>query len=483
MTAVGVSNRVRAAGAALLVLSLAAPAAAAELLDGGARRLGTKITYEVSDSGVDFRMVAAVLATSPGVQFEWYTTSPAAAVGIREVPAAALAGSRAHCECYRDEEWGVQGDETALWVSAAVLADLHGAGTAQFAFNERGGTVLPAPLTFQRLEGFETEVDGEAGVLPAVVATTPGGTTLWIHDDPADPLLLGVEGAWSLRVTSIRQRPDGKVGAFATVGGRRLHYVRIGSGPPVFVLHGGPGMEHYYFRPQLDALAEDWSVVYIDQPGHGLSERFPPSEPYTIAGAVAAVDGLRHALAYEKIALLGHSYGGFVSQLYALAHGRHLSALVLVDTAPSWEWNLEASRNIARHGDDLQRNLPRGLSDDERIRIQFPIYFDPPDRAASEAFMDRAILSYRPWRELAASQAFRTYDVRPRLGEIGVPTLVLVGEGDLITTPNQAAILHSGIAGARLLVFPETGHNPFLEEEAAFLSAVAGFLREATGVP
>ena len=209
-----------------------------------------------------------------------------------------------------------------------------------------------------------------------------------------------------------------------------------------------------------------------------MSERQPPSLKYTVQAAVDAVEGLRAALGLDTITLLGHSYGGFVSQLYAAQYPDRVARLILVDTAPSWGWGLEAAANIARYGTPDQRNPPRGLSDDERLRIMFPLYFSPQDKALSEAFLDRVILSPRPWFELPKTAAFRFFDMTEELGGIAAPTLVLVGEDDLITTPTQARKLADLLPNARLHIFAKTGHNPFVEETADFNRIVAEFLAE-----
>ena len=78
---------------------------------------------------------------------------------------------------------------------------------------------------------------------------------------------------------------------------------------------------------------------------------------------------------------------------------------------------------------------------------------------------------------LVASPEFQMFDMRPHHAEMRMPALVVVGENDLITTPNQARTIAAGIPGARLAVFPNTGHNPFVEETAAFNALVRDFLR------
>lgn len=464
------------AGAWMLLALPALPAAAQ---DGESfRRLGTKIVTEVRDGGFAFSMTANIVALDPALHVEWATSSPIAATGNRMIAAAALADSRVHCECYRGREWRVSNEQTAIWLSREILEDLRAGGETLFAFNETGNELTETPLRFLRRDRFELEIDGAPASLPAVVAVTGQGTEIWIHDHVDDPLLLAVNGAWSSRVTALRTRAPELIGNWVTVDGRKLHFLDRGTGKPVFVLHGGPGMEFAYFLPYLDGLEGHARLIYVDQPGHGLSERFPPGEPYTMAGAVAALDGLREALGIETVTLLGHSYGGMVSQLYALAHPDRVAALVLVDTLATPAWADDVEANFQRYGNPEQRNLPLGLSTEERFRIYFPLYFWPEDRAASEAFLDRAILSDEPQRQLTATRAFRAFDMRGDLAQITATTLVLVGERDLITTPAQARILHEGIPDSRLYVFPETGHNPFVEETAAFTRVVAAFLAE-----
>ena len=274
----------------------------------------------------------------------------------------------------------------------------------------------------------------------------------------------------------MRQRGDDEIGRWVSAGGAKLHIVERGQGLPLFVLHGGPGMESNYFRPYLEPLEAAFRVVYIDQPGQGLSERFAPSRPYTMPQAVEAIEALRVALGYDRIALLGHSYGGFVAQLYAQRFPQSLAALVLVDTAASADWNAEANANINRVATPEQRGLGLSLSDDERIRRVLALYFDPPDQARADAFMDKLISSPQAWRQLTATPEFQSFDMRPHHGSMRVPTLVVVGENDMITTPGQARTIAAGIPGARLEVFPRTGHNPFVEETAAFNALVRDFL-------
>lgn len=463
--------------AVCLLLALRALPAIAQ--DGeGFRKLGTKIVAEVQQDAIEYTFTANVVALKPQIHVEWAASSPIATTGNRMIGAAALATSHNYCECYQRREWRFSSEQTVIWLSREVLDALLTRGETPFSFNEVRNSLTETILRFLRRDRFELEINGAPASLPAIVAVTGNGTEFWIHDHVDDPLVLAVNGSWSSRVTAILTRATDRIGTWTSVNGRKLHYLDRGTGNPVFVLHGGPGMEFNYFLPYLDDLEANARLIYVDQPGHGLSERFPPNEAYTISGTVAALERLREILGLETITLLGHSYGGMVSQLYALAHPDRVAGLILVDTLATPEWIDDVRQNFQRYGNAEQRNPPRGLSVEEHLRIYFPLYFWPEDRAASNAFLDRAILSEEPRRQLNATREFRNFDMRGDLSRITAPTLVLVGERDLITTPAQARILHEGIAGSHLYVFPETGHNPFVEEPDEFAHVVATFLAE-----
>ena len=105
----------------------------------------------------------------------------------------------------------------------------------------------------------------------------------------------------------------------ARVNGTTLYYETIGQGTPMFIMHGGLGMDHSYFRPWLDALADQVTLVYYDHRANGRSERPANLDGVTHATWAADADALREHLGYDQILLFGHSYGGFLAQEYAFA--------------------------------------------------------------------------------------------------------------------------------------------------------------------
>src|SRR2546423_582095 len=102
--------------------------------------------------------------------------------------------------------------------------------------------------------------------------------------------------------------------------GYKLNVEELGSGFPLIVLHGGPGLDHSMFRPYLDSLDDDFRLLYVDERGQGRSERVDPA---TLSLDVFArdVDLLAEALGLDAFALLGHSFGALVTTLHATEIG------------------------------------------------------------------------------------------------------------------------------------------------------------------
>src|ERR671935_1628026 len=102
--------------------------------------------------------------------------------------------------------------------------------------------------------------------------------------------------------------------------GYGMNVEEVGSGFPVIVLHGGPGLDHSMFRPYLDPLGDEFRLLYVDERGQGRSERVDPA---TLSLEVFArdVDRLAEALGLEEFALLGHSFGAIVTTWHAIELG------------------------------------------------------------------------------------------------------------------------------------------------------------------
>lgn len=276
--------------------------------------------------------------------------------------------------------------------------------------------------------------------------------------------------------------------------GRRTWYRVVGdlaSGThPLLCLHGGPGSTHHYFAP-LGRLAGERAVVVYDQLGCGQSDR--PDVDWNLDVFLEELARLRSELALERVHLLGTSWGGMLALEHALSGAYGLTSLVLSSTLASAE---EWEREVSRLRDELPQRDREALElcdetgsydDPEYARLMRPFedrHFyrgsaRPPELERMQA--ERGAAVYRAmWgpNEWTLTGALRGWDVRDRLHELDLPTLVLRGRYDL-STPAIASTLVGGIRGAREVVLEESSHTPVLEETERYVEAVAAFVRGA----
>jgi proline iminopeptidase len=263
-----------------------------------------------------------------------------------------------------------------------------------------------------------------------------------------------------------------------------LFYLEVGEGLPCLVMHGGLGGDHSSLHPWLDPLGDVMRLVYYDHRGNGRSGR-PRSESITFEQLCADADALREHLGFEEIAVLGYSFGGFVALEYALRYPERISHLILLDTAPTFDYEEEIEANARRKGaTQEQLEALDASAEDEgeswRLwKVIEPLYFCTFDADLAERVMGKTVISVEAAD--AGDAIIEGWDLTPRLGEISAPTLILVGRDDFVCPPSQAKIMHEGIPNSELAVFENSGHFTHVEEPEAFFDAVRGWLRRSSG--
>jgi L-proline amide hydrolase len=265
-----------------------------------------------------------------------------------------------------------------------------------------------------------------------------------------------------------------------------------GSGAtPLLALHGGPGSTHHYFAP-LERLARERPVVLYDQLGCGKSDR-PADMEWSVAVFREEVEAVREQLGLDRIHLLGTSWGGMLAQEHVLSGAAGIVSLVLSSTVASIDQWAEEQRRLRdalppEVVEVLERHERAGTYDDPEYERAMDVYMDrhfyrgPKPRAELDRMhAERSVDVYRAMQgpnEWTPSGALRGWDVRPRLAEIDVPTLVVRGRFDMCTDP-IAATLVNGIRGAREAVLERSSHTPVLEETELYLDLVRAFFDEA----
>jgi proline-specific peptidase len=261
---------------------------------------------------------------------------------------------------------------------------------------------------------------------------------------------------------------------------------------PLLCLHGGPGVPHDYLEP-LAAMAETGRrVIFYDQLGCGNSSH--PHDPalWSIRLFVEELVAVRQALGLDRVHILGNSWGGMLAQAYALTQPAGLASLILHSTLPSsHQWVAEANRLRADLPPDVQATL---LQHEEAGTTDDPAY-----QEAMMVFYRRHLCRTEPWPECVVrafeklaedpevyhtmngpSEFYMTglikdWDIRGRLGEIRVPTLITSGRYDE-ATPLIAETIHRGIAGSEWVVFEQSAHLAHAEEPERYNRVLGDFL-------
>lgn len=255
--------------------------------------------------------------------------------------------------------------------------------------------------------------------------------------------------------------------------------------PVMFVLHGGPGCDHTYFRPWLHPLADSVQLVFIDHRGNGRSSRAEETT-YTIEQMADDVEALRRYLGLGPVLLLGQSFGGMVAQVFATRYPESVTKLLLANTTPSMQfWDAAQDEAAAMATPEQQAAIPALCNGEIQSQEAFdtwwevcmPLYFKHPDRLPVQIaeVEGRMTGAYEVANYMMANEIPK-YDVRPLLPEVTVPTLVLAGAKDWVTPVSQSVLIDSLLPDSTLVVFEESGHMPHIEENDAFLAAVRSFL-------
>jgi proline iminopeptidase len=268
-----------------------------------------------------------------------------------------------------------------------------------------------------------------------------------------------------------------------------LYVEVVGHGPPLLLMHGGPGLDHVSLTP-FRQLADRHTVVFYDHRCNGRSTGAPVTS-MTLENLTADADALREEFGFEGWAVLGHSFGGHVALEYALRYPARVSRLVLLDTAGDARWSQEnaaevlAGRGFSPKTVAVARRFYGGRIDPKdfvRAAIRLLPAYDHRFsllRLAREVAEGGWRVKARPEALTFGGQMMRGWSVMDRLGEIRVPTLVIAGRDDFLFPPESQALLAAGIPSARLHIIERAGHNPQAERPAATLAAVADFLAVA----
>lgn len=289
-----------------------------------------------------------------------------------------------------------------------------------------------------------------------------------------------------------RTRDVDTPGSYLAVSGGKIWYrvTGTGSGTPVILLHGGPGLSSFYLK-SLEALGDDRRVVRYDQLGSGKSDHVSDTTMFNVAHFVRELDSLRRFLGYDRVNLYGHSWGAILAVEYYRAYPEHVVSLTLASAAldiPAWHRN--SQRLLKTLPDSMQRAVK---ASEATGRFDTPGYqaavnefagryvWHTPVQADLDSIMSTAnddISNYMQGpSEFTVTGTMKDYDATGFLKQIRAPVLYTVGaddEADTTTVKGFAA----ATPGARVVVIPNAAHMTMWDNPTANLGAVRDFLRQ-----
>ena len=268
------------------------------------------------------------------------------------------------------------------------------------------------------------------------------------------------------------------VADMAEVNGANLYYEQIGSGPAILMMHGGLGLSHDYLRPYFDTLSDTHTIVYYDHFGNGRSDKPDDYADMDFARLVSDADALMTTLGHDTFTLIGHSFGGFIAQEFAVAHQDRLDGMILIGTAPVLDYSPSIGGSVEQMM-AFARLLSEPMVDDADFQATwypvFQSYFHEWDEEVGADLDARTVYEHRAWNAVASLVG--TFNVLDKLPSITIPTLVTNGQHDTVTPPELGATrINEAIPGSHIFIFENSGHYPFVEEEEMFFAVLREWL-------
>lgn len=272
------------------------------------------------------------------------------------------------------------------------------------------------------------------------------------------------------------------------VNGVRLYHKSVGTGEPILILHGGPGLNHSYFRPQMGELARTHRLIFFDQRAHGRSSSPRDTNAVRMKNFVEDVEAMRKSFGLGGMNLMAHSWGSLVALSYAFKYPENLKSLILINPVAANDSLGRVAAQVQAGRVSREDSLKRvDLMRSEGFRRRSPAALDRFFRMVFRSslhdgrYADSLTLFF-PRDYAAKSENLRhlatdlvNFDLYPSLKAISAPTLIIRGEAD--PTPVSAVeMMADSIPNARIRTIARSGHFPFVEQRQQFFESVRTFL-------
>ena len=277
---------------------------------------------------------------------------------------------------------------------------------------------------------------------------------------------------------------------FVDIGDTQLYVVERGQGYPLILLHGGPGLDHHEFADYLDPLCDQFRLILVDLRAQGKSDKCP-QETWTLGQMAKDVVSLAQAMGLPRYAVLGHSYGAFVALQNAVDFPGAAAQTIVSGGVPSSRFLKVVEKNLAEFeplelrkqvADSWAREATAQTQEDfaSLMHDQLPFHFGNPldpripeyEERTAETVYSPAVLQHFAKAEYGGIEA------EDRLKNVTQPVLVCTGRLDRACTAEAAEAMARGLPNAELVIFKNSGHMTFVEENERYLSVVRNFLNK-----
>ena len=260
-----------------------------------------------------------------------------------------------------------------------------------------------------------------------------------------------------------------------------LHLERAGQGPALLLLHGW-AMHGGIFAPLVERLADDFTVLRVDLPGHGHAR--DSALPLALDAVADALDAALAAAVDDggrdtgRALVLGWSLGGLVATALAARHPARVRGLAMVAasprfvSAPDWPAGMDP-RVFELFGEELGRDYRGTLDRFLMLEAQGSAHLREELRFLRDAVYARGEPAPRALRE--GLGLLHDGDLRDALPGLAMPSLWLAGRRDRLVNPQAMQAAAALAPDARLQVFEHAGHAPFLTEPQAVADALRAF--------
>jgi len=252
-----------------------------------------------------------------------------------------------------------------------------------------------------------------------------------------------------------------------------IAYQRAGDGPPLVLLHGF-SLDSRTWRPQIEALSAQFSILAWDAPGAGQSQ--DPSATFVIGDWVEALAGTLDDAGIRQAHVLGLSWGGLLAQEFYRLHPSRVLSLILAGTYAGWTGSLSARVAAQRLEAALaDASLPR----DEFVKKYLPGMFGDAPSAAVQTELGGIMGDFHPHGFRLMATALAVADTRDLLQAVDVPAFLVWGSADKRSPVGVGQAMRDAIPGARLEVIDGAGHLINLERPLEFNAIVREFCTSA----